>query len=334
MPGDRALGAEGQDLAPQRLGRAVVAELHEPILDPDQAAAVEDLVEVDGRGGVAADDDDGELRRVPVLLPERGDVGGDGRPDVRGDRPALEQERGARRRRASGHDGGRPRGRGARAALDVRPGRLGRAPRSRRGASPTRPRSSSASTSSPSDGRLTRTFSAAPWADASTRREATARSLAALRLLRPASASAARPRPRGRPRRVRSGTSRGHARRGPDRRAAGRLLLVRLARQLEGGGEGRVGIRVLVGEREQAGGQLAPGRPVAGVAGGVRARTSGDRAESDATIATSAAPHEAATAEAAPPPGLGVAEPRSSMNPSRVMDPKRGAVSLGHGDRL
>ena len=66
--GDRALGAEGQDLAPERLGGAVVAELHEPILDPDQAAAVEDLVQVDGRGGVAADDDDGELRGVPVLL--------------------------------------------------------------------------------------------------------------------------------------------------------------------------------------------------------------------------------------------------------------------------
>ena len=68
IPATVALGAERDDLAAQRLGGAVVAELHEPVLDPDQAAAVEDLVEVDGRGGVAADDHDGELGRVAVLL--------------------------------------------------------------------------------------------------------------------------------------------------------------------------------------------------------------------------------------------------------------------------
>ena len=68
-PRHRPLGAEGQDLAPERLGRAVVAELDEAVLDADQAAAVEDLVEVDGRRGVAADDDDRQLGRVAVRSP-------------------------------------------------------------------------------------------------------------------------------------------------------------------------------------------------------------------------------------------------------------------------
>ena len=68
-PGDRRLGAEGGDRPAQASARAVVAELDEPVLDADEAAAVEDLVEVDGGGGVAPDDDDGELRRVADAPP-------------------------------------------------------------------------------------------------------------------------------------------------------------------------------------------------------------------------------------------------------------------------
>ena len=55
--------------------------------------------------------------------------------------------------------------------------------------------------------------------------------------------------------------------------------------------------------------------------------------DSAATIATSAAPRLAATADALPPPGTGAAEPSASTNPSRVRSRKR-AAGVGSTHRL
>ena len=75
-----------------RLGRLAL-ELDEPGVDADLGAAAQDLLEVDRRRRVAADDDDGEAGRAAVGGREGGDVLGDRGPDLVGDRPALEQSR-------------------------------------------------------------------------------------------------------------------------------------------------------------------------------------------------------------------------------------------------
>ena len=231
--------------------------------------------------------------RVPVLLLEVDDVGGDRRPHVGGDRAALEEARpdvgeeghapGSRRGAAPAPGPGAAVRRGPvrlgvakLAALDVGARRLGQLLDLGQEPLDRPPRSSSAAASSPSEGRLTMTFSAAPWADASASRDATARSLAALRLLRPASASDATTTSRH-AFTVRSGTS-------AATRAEARIAAVRAAfsssvsrGSLSAVGERRVGGRVLVGERQEATGELPSRRPVARVARGVRRRTSGGR---------------------------------------------------------
>ena len=211
----------------------------------------------------------------PCCSRERGDVGGDRRPDVRGDRPAP-QEAGARRRRGSVTAHRPARGRVAELpALDVRPGRLrelldlgeerldaaahlvgqhlvaegrqvdhdvlGRAVGGGLGQARR-------------DGEVARGVEVA----------ATGEALGPATTSRQASS-------------VRSGTS--AATRADARIAAvaGRLLVVRLARQLQGGGERRVGIRVLVGEHEEPR-RPARVRPPRGGRGSRRTpRTSGDR---------------------------------------------------------
>ena len=60
---------------------------------PTFSAAVEDLLEIDHRGRIGADDDDGQLGRVAVLGGEGGHVGGHALADVGCDGPALEQHR-------------------------------------------------------------------------------------------------------------------------------------------------------------------------------------------------------------------------------------------------
>ena len=108
----------------------------------------------------------------------------------------------------------------------------------------------SSNSGSPTDGRLTSTFAAAPCAAASPRSEATLRSLDALTLLRPASASAARDQ-------VDAGLDadeRDLARvpgGGLERLGTDRALLVRVARQLHRGAVVGVGGGVLVGKGEE-----------------------------------------------------------------------------------
>ena len=58
--------------------------------DADLGAAAQDPLEVDGRWGVAPDDDDGQAGRPAVGLGERGDILGDRGPDLVGDRRALQ----------------------------------------------------------------------------------------------------------------------------------------------------------------------------------------------------------------------------------------------------
>ena len=86
----------GLELA-QRAGDVGLAgvrgQLDQAVLDPDQAAAVEDLVEVDRRRRVLADHHDGERRRVAGLQLERLDVGGHLLADRRGDRAAAQEAR-------------------------------------------------------------------------------------------------------------------------------------------------------------------------------------------------------------------------------------------------
>ena len=189
----------------------------------------------------------------------------------------------------------------------------------------------SSNSGSPTDGRLTSTLAAAPRAAASPSREATLRSLEALTLLRPASASAAAT-SSTQASTQRSGTS--VAWRAAALRAVGadRLLVVRVARQLHRGGEVRRRPRR---PHRPARGTGRPGaRPVslAQARRSAWARTSGDPRRGLATIATRAAPRLAATAEALPPPGTGAADPSSPTNPSRVRSRKR--VTEGSTARL
>ena len=89
---DVGVGVElrGSSPSTRRLGRLAL-ELDEPGLDADLRAAAQDLLEVDRRRRVAADDHDREPGRAAVRGRERRDVLGDGGPDLGGDRRALEE---------------------------------------------------------------------------------------------------------------------------------------------------------------------------------------------------------------------------------------------------
>ena len=219
--------------------------------------------------------------------------------DLVGDRPALEQPgatgfghrhsfRG-RDRLAAARRGRRPRGSRRRAA------------RPRASSSSTRTVISPSNAGSPTDGRLTRTFAAAPWRPPPPSSDATSRSLDALALLRPASASAA---PTTLEARLDAGERDlgGVPRRALHRRGPGGLLLVGLARQLHRGGERRR--RPRRRRRPASGaGRRGPGRwPRPGRRSACSAYF-GRPSDREATIATSPAPRLAATAEALPPPG-------------------------------
>ena len=244
-------------------------------------------------------------------------------PDLVGDRPALEESRAAGRRHpVSALDGAERLARLAaadglvgrrREPLDVVDEQLRRAPSSR-------PRTSA----SPTDGRLIRTFAAAPRAAASPRSAATLRSLAALTLLRPASASAAATSSRHASTQA-SGTSR-RASRGRAACAAVRAACSSSVSrgQLHRRGEGRVRRGVLVGEVEEAVRERAPGRG--------RPRRGGRRARR-----TAAGPrerrdhrHEAGSEDWPRPPrrcrrrGRARADASSSTKPARVRSRKRG----------
>ena len=235
-----------------------------PALDPDLRAAAEDLLEIDHRGRVAADDDDAPARRPAV------DVAGTPR------RPRR-RRRGSRRRsgapsssraRAVGHRqpavGGRQRV--ARLAAPATTWRVSRArPRSRRAARRRGRSSCPRTTGRSTDGRLTSTFAAAPRAAASPSSAATFRSLEALTLLRPASASAASTSSRHASTHQHRDLCRACGRRpaGP-RRAASRSSSVSRG-QLQGRGEPGVGGGVVVGQRRGTGrrGAAGLGRPIA-----------------------------------------------------------------------
>ena len=173
----------------RKLGaRDLAGELDHPALDPDVPAGPQDLLEIDGRWGISADDDHGEPGRIAVELAEGRDLGGDTRANLRRDRGAEQESRFAR----LGHSVRRLR---PSAALSSPLATISRVIRDISSISPrsdsTWARMSAAYASSPTIGRLTRTFAPAPCAAAPARRHATARSLEALRLQRPASDSAA-----------------------------------------------------------------------------------------------------------------------------------------------
>ncbi len=128
---------------------------------------------------------------------------------------------------------------------------------------------------SSTDGRLTSTLAAAPRAAASPRSDATFRSLWALTLLRPASASAAST-SSTHASTISNGTS--AASRAAARRAVGSVLslVVRVAGQLQRGGETGIGGGVVVGEGQEPIGEAMAG--LSRIRRGARraARTSGD----------------------------------------------------------
>ncbi len=287
---------------------------------PTSGAAAQDPLEVDGRRRVAPDDDHAQARRPAARRGERW--------------------RRPRRRRAGSPSAIGPPSR-SRAREDeavkagLRPGSaraVRRAPTSSRvsaarrstswSSSSTRAVMSCSNSASPTDGRLTRTLAAAPRAAASPSSEATLRSLEALTLLRPASASAVATRST-QASTQRRGTS--EATRAADWRAAVRAarLVVGLARHLHRGTEPGVGLGVLVGEgqepiREREAGLGRPGVEV-GVLGVLRAalRTGPRPSPRDSPRA------RPPTAEALPPPGTGAADPSAAMNPSSVRSRKR-----------
>ena len=152
---------------------------------------------------------------------------------------------------------GPPRGLMPRAARAGSPrrrpsGRRGRSARRRRRPRPSRKPRSSATARSGTDGRFTRTFSAAECAAAAARLAETARSLAALRLLRPASSSAAAAISRQQRTTVERDLRRDAWRRLPSAAERTAFSLVRVARHLHRRGERAVRGRVLVGKDEAA----------------------------------------------------------------------------------
>ena len=259
----------------------------------------EDLPEIDSRRGVAPKDHDRESRAL-AMGPVVRDVL-DGGADLRCDRSAEEESRAARGtvrpsrpERLAGLAAGRRLVAGRRELLDVVDDPL------------HAHRLLGHVVSSSTDGRFTRTFAPAPPAAASPSSAATPRSLDALTLLRPASVSAADTTERHASS-VAMGTSARPSRGRADGSASGRLLGVGLAGQLHRGGERRVRRGVLVGESSRRAARSRAGRGGSRVEVRVLAYFSRPW-ESAATIATRAAPSEAATAEALPPPGTGSAD--------------------------
>ncbi len=186
-----------------------------------------------------------------------GDVLGHREPDLVGDGSALEQSCAARGRRGHAPSAGAI-GLAGLAAPDRLPGVRGQPlhlvqQRVDAGRS-SRPRSSG----SPTDGRLISTLAAAPRAAASARSDATARSLDAFTLLRPASASETSTRSRQASTQDSgiSDASRAAAWSAADARG---LLLVGVAGELHRRREAGVGAGVVVGERQEAVDQGGPG---------------------------------------------------------------------------
>ena len=90
-PGDCRVAVEPADRGRHLVGAGVLRELHEPVHDPHRPASVEDLVQVDGRWRVAADDHDRQGRREPVHIAKGDDIGGHGLAHVGRDRAATQE---------------------------------------------------------------------------------------------------------------------------------------------------------------------------------------------------------------------------------------------------
>ena len=165
--------------------RRLAFDLGEPGIDADLGATAQDLLEVDRRRRVPADDHDGQAGGPALARGEGRDVLGDRRPDLGRDRAPLEETGLARRRHGHARSAARRLERFARARRCRLPRGCRRpAARCRGGASPTRAVSSPRYSGSSMEGRLTRTFAAAPLAAASPSSAATLRSDEALALLR------------------------------------------------------------------------------------------------------------------------------------------------------
>ena len=183
------------------------------------------------------------------------------------------------------------------------------------------------------DGRLTSTLAAAPRAAASASSAATFRSLEALALLRPASASAAPTSSTGRPRHSRAGS------RPPD---GPRPRWPPGARDLRVRGLAAASARPKLRRRPRRRRRRGPGTGPRAASPDSIAHTSmsswsaylGRPVDSAATIRTRLAPRAAATAEALPPPGTGSAT-RAARRTRRGSDrANRPASSEGCTRRL
>ena len=308
------------------LGRLAV-ELDEAGVDADLRAAAQDPLEVDHRRRVACRR---SRRARPGGRPRRSRIARRRpRPTARrisvGDRPALEESRAAPR----GHCQSRQPASGSRDSplSDGLAGVRGQSLDLVRASVVDPERHLALRTpSSPTDGRLTRTFAAAPRAAASPSSDAT------FEVARRVDVAPARPAPR---RAATSSTAGldadqrdlgGAARRPPAappaapparRRCRGAASSPRRTPAYACG--------VLVGEVEEPVGQDAdPVSSAQAWRSRVLLRTCGRPWDSAATIATSAAPRLAATAEALPPPGTGLADAeRARRTPSRVRSRKR-----------
>ncbi len=83
---DGRIGIEVAERGDHRVLGRFTFELDELGVDPDLRAAAQDLLEVDGRGCVAPDDEDRQPGRATIRFGERDDVLGDRGPDLPGDR--------------------------------------------------------------------------------------------------------------------------------------------------------------------------------------------------------------------------------------------------------
>ena len=291
-------------------------------------------LEVDHRGRVAADDHDGEDGRADRV---RAAIGRDVLADrLRGSprRSARPGAVGAARRRTRSVPSSSA-GSGSRASplrTASRVGR-GRSSRRRRAVSSPGPWPRRRTPRRRPTGRLTRTFAAAPRAAASPSSAAT------FEVARRVDVAAADERlGRATSSRHASTVTQRHLRARPRRGRAApparRLLLVGLAGQLHRRARTprtrRRPRRPGRGTASRGAGRARP--PARG--GAAWAAYFGRPWDSDATIATSAAPRDAATAEALPPPGTGSADASTVDEPAegQVAEPRTRARRLAPGD--
>jgi len=85
------LGGGSLELSSITSGLDAVGETHELGVDPDPGATAQDPLQVDGRGGVTPDDDNGKPGRSAMGCGETRDILRDGGADLIGDRGALEE---------------------------------------------------------------------------------------------------------------------------------------------------------------------------------------------------------------------------------------------------